>query len=308
MLLSIIVPVYNAQKFLQSCMDMLSHQSIQDKEVIFVDDGSTDESGKICDQLASQYDYVRVIHTSNRGVGAARQTGWKSAQGKYVAWMDTDDKIDVDYLERMVSAAEAQHADMVISDFWIENEHGTKYIKQQPTSLSPQAIQWDLFNELMGCCWNKLFRRIEGVQFIEGLNYCEDKLFVCRYLNKTTNILYLPIAGYYYNVANNNSIIASGTRGKLEQQYYQFLEEVKKTNWEENQTKIITNATLDIVYKLLRSNAYSTSGIQHLLHPYTFAEIWRSTIPPSRKLILTQTKLFPQITHSLFANMISLIH
>lgn len=308
MLLSIIVPVYNAQRYLPSCMNMLHQQSIQDKEVIFVDDGSTDDSGKICDQFAAQYAYVRVIHTQNRGVGSARQTGWEKAHGKYVAWMDSDDRMDADYLEHMVSAAEEQHADLIISDFWVENEHETKYFKQQPASLSPHAIQWELFNGLLGCCWNKLFRRIDGVQFIEGLNYCEDKLFVCNYLNKATTILYLPIAGYYYNVANSASIIASGATGKLEQQYYHFLEEVKKINWIENKSKIITNATLDIAYKLLRSKNYSTIGIQQLLHQYTFAEIWRSTIPLSQKLLITQTKLLPQITHSLFAYVISIAH
>lgn len=289
-------------------MDMLSQQSIQDKEVIFVVDGSTDDSGKVCDQLASQYGYVRVIHTPNRGVGAARQTGWENAQGKYVAWMDTDDKIDADYLERMVSAAEQQHADMIITDFWEENEHGTKYIKQQPTSLSPQAIQRDLFDGLMGSCWNKLFRRIEGVQFVEGLNYCEDKLFVCRYLNTTTKIAYLPIAGYYYNVANSESIIASGTSGKLEQQYYRFLEEVQKINWQENKTNIINNATLDIAYKLLRSNRYSTAGIQHLLEPYSLTAIRHSTLPLTRKLLIAQTKLMPRVTHSLLAYLIAKTH
>lgn len=308
MLLSIIVPVYNAQRFLPSCMDMLHQQSIQDKEVIFVDDGSTDDSGIICDLFAEQYTYVRVIHTPNRGVGSARQIGWEKAQGKYVAWMDSDDRMDANYLERMVSAAEKQHADMIITDFWVENEHGIKYFKQQPVSLSPHAIQWDLFNGVLGCCWNKLFRRIEGVQFIEGLNYCEDKLFVCKYLNYASRIIYLPIAGYYYNIANSESIIASGTSGKLEQQYHLFLNELEKTPLGNNQEKIIANATLDIAYKLLRSHAYSTNGIQQLLYSYSFADIRHSAIPCSHKLLLMQTKLLPRITHSLFAYVISIVH
>jgi glycosyltransferase involved in cell wall biosynthesis len=103
-LVSIVVPVYNVEKYLGRCIDSLLNQTYENKEIILVDDGSIDSSGRICDEYADKYTEVSVIHQSNQGLGPARNTGLDVMNGEYVSFVDSDDWIEQDTLYRMISA------------------------------------------------------------------------------------------------------------------------------------------------------------------------------------------------------------
>ena len=108
---SVIIPVYNVEKYLERCLDSVVTQDYNDFEVIIVDDGSTDESGEICDRYAKEYDNIRVIHQSNMGLSGARNTGIKNSGGEYILFLDSDDQWTGDFWEVVESATRSYDAD-----------------------------------------------------------------------------------------------------------------------------------------------------------------------------------------------------
>lgn len=114
--ISIIVPVYNSSKYLRSCIDSILKQSLSDWELILVNDGSTDDSGEICDEYAVKYPAIRVIHKENAGVSEARNTGLVAATGEYVGFVDSDDTIRPEMYQEMYDAAMENDAEIVMCD------------------------------------------------------------------------------------------------------------------------------------------------------------------------------------------------
>ncbi len=113
MKVSVIVPVFNAEKYIRVCLDSIQMQTYKDYETIIVDDGSTDASGSICDQFAERNQRFQVIHKKNEGLICARKTGIMAAKGHYIAFVDADDWIDADFLETNIGRMEQVDADIV---------------------------------------------------------------------------------------------------------------------------------------------------------------------------------------------------
>lgn len=120
--ISVIIPVYNTSQRLKSMLECVMNQTMHDIEIILVDDGSTDASGKICDDYACWDSRFKVIHQSNQGVSVARNTGLNIAQGKYICFLDSDDDIDLCMLEKLHNAAIQADADIVTCDLCCNNE------------------------------------------------------------------------------------------------------------------------------------------------------------------------------------------
>lgn len=117
--ISVVIPVYNVEAYLRECVDSVLAQTLQDYEIILVDDGATDSSGAICDEYARQDARIRVIHQPNGGLSAARNTGLDAATGKYIYFLDSDDYIRQDSLKLLFNLAEQEHADVVFFDAWV---------------------------------------------------------------------------------------------------------------------------------------------------------------------------------------------
>ena len=223
---SVIVPVYNAESTLVKCLDTLVNQSLSGWEVILVDDGSTDMSGRICDTYEEKCTIfskgkgiIRVIHRENSGVSAARQTGLNAANGEYVIHADPDDWVEPNMLKDLYDLAKTENADMVICDFISEIEGKLYYKSQAPTSLHHSDVLNDMFGKTHGSCCNKLVRRKCILQydahFTIGTNYCEDVYFNVQLLKHDIKIAYLPTA-YYHYVQSTSSITNSYTRETFE--------------------------------------------------------------------------------------------
>ena len=114
--ISVIVPVYNVEPYVRECIESICGQTYRHLEIILVDDGSTDQSGAICDEYARKDSRVQIVHQKNGGLSAARNTGIAMATGEYISLIDSDDFIGRQMLERMLAAAKASHADIVICD------------------------------------------------------------------------------------------------------------------------------------------------------------------------------------------------
>ena len=210
-LVSIIVPVYKAEKYIHQCIDSLLAQTYKNIEVILVDDGSPDHCGKICDEYAAKDCRVKVIHQQNGGVSVARQTGIDHATGEYSIHADPDDWVELNMIEELVAKAVADNADMVICDFYRESKSEKTCDCQNPgDDLSASAVLRKILSQqLHGSCCNKLVNRsrIEGIGFTpEDLCILEDELYNIRILARKIKVSYLPKAFYHYRVENEHSL------------------------------------------------------------------------------------------------------
>ena len=187
-LVSVIVPVYNVEKYLARCIQSVCGQSYQGLEIILVDDGSKDKSGVICDEYAERDGRIKVIHKENGGLGDARNAGVEKAEGKYLLFIDSDDRIHENLVRDTVETAEKNQADMVIFDYIGEEENGNLTDR----FTFPFSVN----------------RVIEsGFQFPKG-RYYEDLATIPKVMTKTKKIVYLPEV-YYYYLMRDGSIMHS---------------------------------------------------------------------------------------------------
>lgn len=221
--ISVICPIYNMEVSLTTCITSILNQTFKDFELILIDDGSTDGSGKICDRFAATDNRVRAIHKLNAGVSAARQAGIELARGKYTIHVDPDDWIAPDMLENLYEKAAEEDADMVIADYYVNTETQETYEIQKPTALDPITVLHDLFYGLHGNCWNKLIRREcysdYGIKFPADISFREDFCVIVQLLLHPVKIAYLNRAFYHYvRNSNPNSITEAVNPKKLHDQ------------------------------------------------------------------------------------------
>jgi len=215
-LVSIIVPVYNVEPYIETCIQSLIRQTMGNIEVILVDDGSTDRSGELCDQYAEADERIRVIHKQNGGLSSARNAGISAAKGEYLLFVDSDDYVSASLVEKTVSCAEQNQADVVVFDYQeIELCSGGK---QTRTSALPagQVIHAESVPQLLlitpSAC-NKLYKRsfweMTQIVYPEGRNF-EDLSVIPRILLQAGRVVYLEGDPLYFYVLRVGSIMRSG--------------------------------------------------------------------------------------------------
>lgn len=233
-LISVIVPIYNAENYLHRCLDSILAQTFTDFELILVNDGSTDCSGKICDEYALKDNRIKVIHKSNGGVASARQMGVDNALGNYTIHADPDDWVEPTMLEELYKKAIEKDADMVICDFYVQTCNTcitrTQRISEESSEATLLAL---LSHKLHGSLCNKLIRlecyKKFNIRFVEGLNFCEDYLVCVKMLKNDIKVAYLNKAFYYYDqFTNDNSITRKYTLDTYKQRLF-FINELKST-------------------------------------------------------------------------------
>lgn len=221
--ISIIVPVYNVEKYVEKCIQSLINQSYKNIEIILVDDGSNDRSNKIIDEYAKVDSRILTIHQKNKGVSAARNAGLKVATGEYVGFVDPDDYVDYQMYETMLKKIELNMSDLAVCGFSKVTELSDKeeIFEIKDELLSPKKCVEDLFDFRGGYAikpsvWNKLFRRdkIGDLKFDENIGISEDLKFVVQYILKCNSIVYVKQA-FYKNLQRDGSITRS--KGKAAQ-------------------------------------------------------------------------------------------
>ena len=182
-LISVIVPIYNAEKFLKATLDALVGQSYKNLEIILVNDGSTDSSGKICDEYAENYSNIKVIHQENSGVCVARNKGISSANGDYIGFCDSDDMPDNDLYETLYSIISEHNAELSMVDVRIVLPNGTeKDTASGKTDIweNPADFAKAFFTQYMNIgVYTKLFKRelCQQITFREGKKINEDMFY-----------------------------------------------------------------------------------------------------------------------------------
>lgn len=208
--LSIIIPVYNAEKYISSCIDSIRNQTFSDFELILVDDGSTDSCGMICDDYRKLDSRIKVIHQSNSGVSSARNRGIEEARGQFVAMVDSDDTLDKDMYSILINTAISNDVDLVICG--IEEVCGDKVIVRSYNLPDNQVLnENDIINRVLASDFtseniinsicNKLYKRelIESqyLQFPSRVRG-EDWLFNINYLKVAKSAIYIDKPLYHY--------------------------------------------------------------------------------------------------------------
>lgn len=214
--ISIIVPVYNVEKYLDRCIQSILNQTFKDFELILVDDGSTDNSGFICEKYKEMDNRIVVIHKENGGLSSARNTGLDIAIGKYIGFVDSDDYINENMYEILYNEAIKNNSDVVVSDFEkvCENkEHINykldKYEIENYNNIEALNQLFESKNVIFIVAWNKLYKRqiFNNLRYEEGKIY-EDEFIIHKILYESKITTFIDLKLYYY-VQRENSITQS---------------------------------------------------------------------------------------------------
>ena len=207
MKISVIVPVYNTEKYLNKCIDSILSQTFTDFELLLVDDGSTDNSGIICDEYARKDKRVKVFHKENGGVSRARNLGIDNAHGEYLSFIDSDDYIRPTMYAELIAIADKYNVDLVSSDLLINNEVVKHKNIPENTVVSEEIVKRDIRpafsfsgNIALMEFKNKTFRRntISDCRFPEELCFQEDLIFMIQVYAVIKSMYYLPKVFYEY--------------------------------------------------------------------------------------------------------------
>ncbi|WBW98616.1 glycosyltransferase family 2 protein [Oceanirhabdus sp. W0125-5] len=213
--ISIVVPVYNVERYLRKCISSILEQSFKDFELILVDDGSTDNSGRICDEYKEKDSRIKVIHQENSGLSAARNIGIQTSEGKYITFIDSDDFIHPNMLEVLYNNLHTNKADISICDYNIvyEDKEVTKEFSNNNTKVYSnieavkKIVEKSKASMIVAC--GKLYRRnlFCDIRYPVG-KYHEDEFVTYKLLYKSTKVVVTDAKLYYY-LQRSNSITGS---------------------------------------------------------------------------------------------------
>lgn len=214
-LVSVIIPVYNVAPYLREALDSVVNQSYRNLEIIVIDDGSTDDSGSICDEYKHD-SRVQVIHQENRGLSGARNTGLDRMTGEYVAFLDSDDAFTLQMIERMVSAIQRTNADLVVCGYEVYKTEGQLYKKQWPYDVfqfkseelisSREALNRLIARKLTICVWDKVYKKKiwENIRFPKG--YVYEDVFVILHVLESCGMISIVSKSYVLHRERGYSI------------------------------------------------------------------------------------------------------
>lgn len=212
-LFSIIIPIYNSQDYLQQCLDSVLNQNLNKWECILIDDGSTDNSGKICDEYVNKDSRFKVVHTENRGVSAARNTGIKLSQGEWICFVDSDDMIHPNKLGLSYRAALANNSEYVQHAIRVNNK--TIWSKIKDVFCPQDLLVFSNKNYSISCIHDKLYKasliKDNNILFDENVNFTEDTFFNihCFFVAQKITCIDIPLYSYNWKRANSLSTTAN---------------------------------------------------------------------------------------------------
>lgn len=223
-MISVIVPIYNVEQYLRTCIESILSQTYKDLEIILVDDGSPDNSGQICDEYAKMDSRILVIHQKNTGQSGARNTGLNIAKGEYVTFVDADDYIESSAYEILMTEISKNDVDLLlfghnlIKDSRILDKN-LKRSKNISIILDTNELWREVFGNLNNAVWNKLYKRelIGTKRFKLGLFHGEDLLFNLEYINECSSALEISLPLYNYVKREGSVTTSNFSKKKLDE-------------------------------------------------------------------------------------------
>ena len=229
-LVSVVVPVYKVEKYLDRCVKSLLNQTLKNIEIILVDDGSPDKCPQMCDKYEEVYSNIRVVHKKNGGLSSARNAGIKVACGKYITFVDSDDDVELNMYERMANKAEEFKADFVMSDYIRINQDGSRYLKSinmdegyydknkikkdiYPKLIMTEEIEYGPLLSVWHCMYKTEFIFKNNLLFDEEVRWSEDNIFSAMVGYQAKNFYYMKGEGLYHYYQNPGTITTSYRKG-----------------------------------------------------------------------------------------------
>ena len=225
MKVSVIIPIYKVETFIERCGTTLMEQTLREVEYIFVDDATPDRSIQILEEVISRYperkSQVRIVrHEENKGLPAARNTGLALATGEYIFHCDSDDYVEPALLEDLYHTAQAQNAEIVWSDWYLTFAENEQYMKQPSFDTPMEALKAMLSGGMKYNVWNKLVRRSlytdYGIEFPAGYGMGEDMTMMMLFAH-AKRVAYVPQAYYHYIKTNTNAFSQTYSEQHLEE-------------------------------------------------------------------------------------------
>ncbi len=238
-IVSVIVPVYNVAPYLQRCIYSLTRQTLWDIEIILIDDGSTDNSPEICDNAAKKDERIKVIHKENGGAGSARNAGLDIATGKYISFVDSDDFVEADMMQKMVAALENANAQISVCNVVKHENKKSTYnclnLFSDVVDFSDKNLNYffDVYGSkisILGC--NKLYcfdiLKKYNIKFIDmDKVWSEDQLFMISYFRFVKKAAFIDESLYHYEI-REGSLCHRKTNCKILNQWINLVKEIKK--------------------------------------------------------------------------------
>ncbi|MBR1544899.1 MAG: glycosyltransferase, partial [Alphaproteobacteria bacterium] len=270
--ISVIVPVYNQEKYLKQCIDSIINQTYKNLEIILVDDGSTDTSPQICDDYSKKDKRIKVIHQTNGRQGKARNTGIKAATGDYIGFVDSDDWIETPMFEKLLNAIEKNNADISMCDYIRGNKHNHKsridsiLLNKKVfdlKTLNPQPQPRKMFFG-MAVCWNKLFKADLAKKYLifpENL-FFEDTPAVFDTLIHSSKITVIDKNLYHYRVNDMSTTRISNDSKSFDLIKVQqiIINNMKKYDYKNFSNFVIPAITYDLIRRLKFINSDILKG------------------------------------------------
>ncbi len=210
--ISILVPAFNAEKTIFRCVESILKQNLEDSEIILIDDGSTDKTLELCNTLSAKYDAIKVIHKNNGGVSSARNSGIKAAQGKYIAFIDSDDYLETKDFGKILNICMENDLDVCFYKFKIENEDGDFKIGSEHSFLynhlySGEEVITKNFHISSACIAFFKSEHIKkySISFCENMSYSEDTDFVTYAIAYAKKIMFTKYVPYVYAFNNKSA-------------------------------------------------------------------------------------------------------
>lgn len=223
---SIIVPVYNSERTILKCLESLQRQTMKSFEVLVIDDGSSDNSRILCDRIAEIDSRFKIIHQKNVGVSSARNTGLAMAKGCFIAFIDSDDTVESNYLEILKNEFVSSNADVVFLGYKMYSSTGAVVLENVPQIYEDIfALQISMLSNkgLFGYTWVKAFKNsvIKGHRFREDISLFEDEIFTCEVLAECHILSVVSFPIYHYMVGETGTLM-----GKTYQNYCELQDQV----------------------------------------------------------------------------------
>ena len=276
-LVSIIVPVYKVEPYLPRCLDSIIHQTYRQLEIIVVDDGSPDNCGHICDEYANIDSRIKVYHTENHGLSAARNYALARANGEYIGFVDSDDWIEPDMYKVLVGEIEKCKADIVSCGVYYESSKrtviGSALDKKCDNNLDLLKIL--LTGNISNGVWNKLYKKscFTGIAFPEGHVY-EEIATIYKIFANVSTATFIPQPFYHYLQHRNGSITTTHSVENLRDYWlahkmrYDFFISVKQFNNDKTLTNKLLIYCARAISRAIRHYYQLTEEEKNYLHPF----------------------------------------
>ncbi len=233
-MISLILPIYNVEKYLRECLESILNQSYRDYELIIINDGSTDGSIKIIEDYIDKFKAIKIINQNNKGISETRNIGLKYAKGEYILFVDSDDFLRHDMLEKIVNVALETNSDIIISNYYLyfNNSNNIEYLqdmKNMKSYSNIEALNLMLINKIQGQLWNKLFKYslLKEINFeFEKDRIIEDIFPVFRAVSRANKITYIDEALYFYR-QREGSLVNKRSKKLTEDYYYAMISIIK---------------------------------------------------------------------------------